>query len=84
MEKYILAGGNYDSYKRSMATLHPLQDIKKGERQKFYDSLEPDEQRTVDRAIALYERIILDADDIARVNWGWLSMVSKRDSPMVT
>lgn len=70
MDKYILAGGNYDSYKRSMATLHPLQDIKKGERQKFYDSLEPDEQRTVDRAIALYEKIILDADDIAKSELG--------------
>lgn len=63
--EYMLNGGTPETYKQSMATMHPLQSVPKAERQNFYDSLQPSEKETVDRAIAFYERMISDGSEIS-------------------
>ena len=65
LAKYIAEGGTRESYDASLATLHPLGNIAKSQRDEFYQGLSDSEKRTVDRAIALYERIILEGEEVA-------------------
>ena len=60
LQQYLAGGGTIQGVRESIAKMEPLSLIPSDQRQKFADSLTPDEKRTVTQALKYYEETLLD------------------------
>ena len=65
LAQYIANGGTRETYDASMEYMNPMNQIKKSERDSFYNSLEGRDKEIMDRAIALYDKMINEGESVA-------------------
>jgi hypothetical protein len=64
LDKYVAAGGNDRGLKQSLSSLNPLHSIPQDLRDEYFDSLNGEEQKKVERAYEYYREVLLDGFEL--------------------